>query len=103
MRYRKIPVEVEVRQFTDGADKAGAQELADWCDGEVVKALKIAGEQRYCIFIDTLEGSMRANPGDWIIKGVEGEFYPCRGDIFEQTYEKVETAPDGSTVYEEKA
>jgi hypothetical protein len=38
----------------------------------------------------TLEGTMDANPGDWIIKGVKGEFYPCKPDIFEQTYEKVE-------------
>jgi len=38
----------------------------------------------------TLEGTMDANPGDWIIKGVKGEFYPCKPDIFEATYEKVE-------------
>lgn len=39
--------------------------------------------------IKTLEGSMLAKPGDWIIRGVAGEFYPCKPDIFEQTYEKV--------------
>ena len=37
--------------------------------------------------IDTLEGRMRADPGDWIIQGVKGEFYPCKPDIFEATYE----------------
>lgn len=40
--------------------------------------------------IKTLEGDMRAEKGDWIIKGVNGEFYPCKPDIFEKTYEKVE-------------
>ena len=41
------------------------------------------------VLIDTLEGTMRANPGDWIIRGVKGEFYPCKSDIFEATYEAV--------------
>ena len=42
------------------------------------------------IFIQTLEGKMRADRGDWIIKGVNGEFYPCKPDIFEKTYEPVQ-------------
>jgi hypothetical protein len=41
------------------------------------------------VTIHTLEGDMKANHGDYIIKGVKGEFYPCRQDIFEQTYEEV--------------
>lgn len=44
------------------------------------------------VIIPTLEGDMCASIGDWIIKGVEGEFYPCKPDIFEKTYEPVETA-----------
>jgi len=40
--------------------------------------------------IHTLEGNMKADPGDWIITGVKGEQYPCKPDIFEQTYERVE-------------
>jgi len=39
------------------------------------------------VYIETLEGRMMATPGDWIIKGVNGEFYPCKPDIFEATYE----------------
>ena len=39
--------------------------------------------------IETLEGVMKANKGDWIIKGVKGELYPCKPDVFEMTYEKV--------------
>lgn len=42
------------------------------------------------MIIDTLEGAMVANVGDWIIKGVNGELYPCKPDIFEKTYEPVE-------------
>jgi hypothetical protein len=42
------------------------------------------------VTIATLEGAMHASPGDWIIKGVKGEFYPCKPDIFEATYEKVD-------------
>lgn len=41
-------------------------------------------------FIETLEGVMRANPGDWIITGVNGEKYPCKPDIFEKTYEPID-------------
>lgn len=40
--------------------------------------------------IETLEGTMKANKGDWIIKGVKGELYPCKPDVFEMTYEKVD-------------
>lgn len=45
------------------------------------------GDNPLWIEIDTLEGTMSANIGDWIIRGVQGEFYPCRDDIFAQTYE----------------
>ena len=41
------------------------------------------------IYIDTLEGKMKANKGDWIIKGVKGELYPCKPDIFLETYEYI--------------
>ena len=42
------------------------------------------------IFIETLEGTMKANNGDWIIRGVKGELYPCKPDVFDMTYKKVE-------------
>ena len=45
------------------------------------------------IFIETLEGVMKADVGDWIITGVNGEKYPCKPDIFEKTYEPVEVTP----------
>jgi hypothetical protein len=42
------------------------------------------------LHIETLEGILTASPGDWVIKGVNGEFYPCKPDVFEKTYEPVE-------------
>ncbi|KEH89135.1 sugar ABC transporter substrate-binding protein [Clostridium novyi A str. BKT29909] len=53
----------------------------------IVEAYKTDKE----VIIHTLEGDMKANVGDWIIKGVKGELYPCKPDIFEKTYESIET------------
>ena len=50
----------------------------------------LAGMHPNCLLIPTLEGDMLAQPGDWIIKGVQGEFYPCKPDIFAATYDLVE-------------
>ncbi|MEN6401641.1 MAG: hypothetical protein ABFD94_06825 [Armatimonadia bacterium] len=47
------------------------------------------------VYILTLEGPMRADPGDWIIRGVKGEFYPCKPDVFVATYEPVKESHDG--------
>jgi len=55
------------------------------------------------VLIDTLEGTMKAVPGDWIIKGVKGEFYPVAPDVFEQTYEPVVASSTGRTDEESKA
>ena len=79
MRYRKKPVEIEARHFVVGENP---HELAGWCGGRVV------GNER-SILIPTLEGTMRAESGDWIICGVKGEFYPFKPDIFDATYEAV--------------
>jgi hypothetical protein len=49
---------------------------------------------RYLV-VETPAGMVRASPGDWIIKGVKGEFYPCKPDIFEETYEAVEEDAEG--------
>jgi len=79
--YRKKPVEVEARQVGSSSWK----DLANWCEGQIIR-----DNGRYAfILIGTLEGNMRAEPGDWIIRGVHGEFYPCKPDIFEKTYEPV--------------
>jgi hypothetical protein len=90
--YRKKPVVIEAELFTPG-DAAGIA-LARWCGGEYFPA--IPSNVTPVIFIATMEGRMEARPGDWIIKGVQGEFYPIKNDIFEQTYEAVEPVEGGT-------
>ena len=75
MRYRKKPVVIEAWHNVEGATRP------DWLQGPHVA---FAGD---VVIISTLEGVQRANAGDWIIRGIKGELYPCRGDIFEATYE----------------
>lgn len=79
MRYRKKPVVIEARQYTRNGLKAEA--VAKWCSGE---------QTDDGLIIHTLEGDHLANYGDFIIQGIQGEFYPCKPDIFEATYEKVD-------------
>jgi hypothetical protein len=84
--YRKKPVVIEARQLV-ATDVAVMERIADWCGGRL-RGYKLPLEQRI-VQIDTLEGEMEASVGDWIIKGVKGEFYPCKPDIFAMTYEPV--------------
>ena len=76
--YRKKPVVVEAVQWT-GENHA---EMCEFIDPEVFEIIPRVG-----LVIHTLEGDHHANPGDYIIKGVNGEFYPCKPDIFAKTYE----------------
>lgn len=82
-KYRKKPVVIEARQFRFDSDW---EALAKWCGG----VLKPTTEKGPTIVIPTLEGDHEALLRDHIIKGIKGEFYPCKPDIFEATYEKVE-------------
>lgn len=82
MIVRKKPVEVEAYKLTQ--DNAGI--VSDWCKGLLVKR---ADNFEASIQIMTLEGVMTARCGDYIIKGVAGEFYPCAPAIFEKTYEVI--------------
>lgn len=88
MKYRKKPVVVEAVQW-DGSIEGpnGADAIEQW-SGKTACWADSNLETR--IFIKTLEGEMRADPGDWIIRGVKGEFYPCKPDIFAATYEVAE-------------
>ena len=85
-QFRKKPVVIEAIQFTGDNDSAVC--IAYWMDAGGVKTENIAGGG-LAMVIDTLEGPLNASPGDWIIKGVKGEFYPCKPDIFDATYEAV--------------
>ncbi len=81
-KYRKKPIVIEAMQFK-GAENWDS--VMDFCN-----AVLVSDVDHNRIHIDTLEGVMTASQGDYIIKGVQGEFYPCKPDIFEQTYEEVQ-------------
>ena len=89
-RFRKKPVEIEARRFVSYA-LICQDDLAKWCGGTLRGVQK--GPLNREIEIPTLEGDMRASWGDWIIRGVNGEFYPCKPDIFEKTYEVIPWTP----------
>jgi len=84
IRYRKKPIVVEAIRF----DGYNHRILLSWSDGAVVSA-KPHKVDYFMVQVETLEGTMDGVVGDWIIKGVKGEFYPCKPDIFEATYEKM--------------
>jgi hypothetical protein len=90
MRYRKKPVVVEAMHW-DGTTASIARICAwanDGAEKPNVSYLTAANvEGPFDVLCETLEGPLKASPGDWIIKGVKGEFYPCKPDIFEATYE----------------
>ena len=86
-KFRKKPVVIEAIQLSRKCadvvvDFIGKENINDYNLGEFA-------EDSCYIEIKTLEGNHYANEGDWIIKGIKGEFYPCKPDIFEQTYEEV--------------
>jgi hypothetical protein len=93
--YRKKPVVIEAMELT----KASAAAVQDWIISrggqvevmppQVMEAGGIAATHAFQV--KTLEGTLWAAYGDWIIRGVAGEFYPCRDDIFRATYDALET------------
>ena len=89
-RYRKKPVVVEAVRW-DGNNVDEVMKFIDFNSLPSV-GVHVPGVGHTpalgTLDIPTLEGTMTANPGDWIIKGVKGEYYPCKPDIFEATYEK---------------
>lgn len=94
-QYRKKPVIVEAVQL----DNINAPCVVRWI-GEDKAKMKLESDEAwklgkappiFSVTIRTLEGEMKAMPGDYIIKGVHGEFYPCKPDIFGKTYEATES------------
>jgi hypothetical protein len=88
-QYRKKPVVIEAIQINSQTE----HEIKEWSNGAVyaspvLEPCESNPSGKYWQ-INTLEGVMTADPGDYIIKGIKGEFYPCKPDIFEATYEKV--------------
>jgi len=83
-KYRKLPVVIEALKYEDTF--TFVLKIEDWVGSVTDPIWILPGE---CI-IRTLEGNMKVSEGDYIIKGIHGEFYPCKPDIFEKTYEEVE-------------
>ncbi|MBR0090200.1 MAG: hypothetical protein IJP92_00660 [Lachnospiraceae bacterium] len=96
MKYRKKPVEIEAFQYDgDLVSSDGRYYVPTWAETAYEKGTlyydSMAENEPPCeLFIQTPEGRFHVSVGDYIIKGVEGEIYPCKPDIFEQTYEAVE-------------
>jgi hypothetical protein len=119
MKFRKKPVEIEATQWfkngdhpedylyavpcikTEGCFSPEQQRSGDW-EGQIVRRFRhplVSADNKceHCArpmhvhgWIDTLEGGHIVCPGDWVITGIKGEHYPCKPDIFEQTYDKVD-------------
>ena len=99
MKFRKKPIVIDATQWFENNDHP--EDGESLTEGDVVRYYRrpdVMGERicqhcdktmHYHGWIDTLEGGHRVCPGDWIITGISGEFYPCKPDIFEQTYESV--------------
>lgn len=89
-KYRKKPVEVDALQFEGTV--LSANEILAWIGIRGADASRVHNNRPSDgLVVHTLEGDMLACPGDWVIRGVQGEFYPCKPDIFDATYEKVES------------
>ena len=86
--FRKKPVMIEARQVTI----ENAPGIEEWTSG-VAKRVAMRAPDSWWMWVRTLEGGHVAQPGDWIIQGVNGEFYPCKPDIFAKTYEPAARSP----------
>lgn len=88
-QFRKKPVVIEARQWLSA--QVDAHDLAEWAGADydewAAGPLTESGDDWGLLTIPTLEGDMTVAPGDFIIRGVQGEFYPCKPDIFEATYD----------------
>lgn len=86
MKYRRVPLVLEAHQLTkDSVSKIKEwtkQDLPWWANG--YSPTNITG-----VYLQTLEGTVQATFGDYIVKGIDGEFYPCKPDIFARIYEEV--------------
>lgn len=89
-RFRKKPVVIEASKLT----QENTTDVAMWCGGRIVREEKASDPTDVYLGLDipTLEGVMRANIGDWVVRGVQGEFYPVKPDIFRETYERAEVS-----------
>ncbi len=89
-KFTKKPVTITAVKFNGSSSHAN--QIESWVKGKTEEPKDGGIHTRDIVFleIETLEGVMTASPGDWIIKGIKGEFYPCKPDIFKATYELAE-------------
>jgi hypothetical protein len=98
--YRKKPVVIQAIQFM--GTPASANDVFDAFDIPNAKFVpNMSNLEEGTLLFPTLEGDHTGSAGDWIIKGIKGEFYPCKPDIFEATYES--EATDENAVKQERA
>lgn len=92
MKYRKKPVVIEAMLFktNNEPNDANLDEIVEWVNSHAKGVTSLARHDSTQIYIATIEGTMTAQVGDYIIRGVSNEFYPCKPDIFALTYEPVE-------------
>ena len=94
MKYRKKPIVIETFQYDgDLMNTNGNYYVPEWAvlsHKAGILFFDSIGKEPCELFVETLEGKMRVSVGDYVIQGVNGELYPCKPDIFEKTYEKVE-------------
>ena len=86
MKFRKKPVVIDAMRYYTNTEIADFYREFGWAESAMFPFQLHDGQ----ILIPTLEGTMTANQGDWIIRGVHNEFYPCKNEIFEKTYEPAE-------------
>lgn len=109
-KFRKKPVEIHAIQFT-GTGQSHV-DVEDWA-AELIRQGKAKHPRSegssafwgdcYGLYIDTLEGRMHAAPGDWVICGVQGEFYPCDDEVLNETYDRVNPLVDAAKATGEAA
>ncbi len=89
-KYRKKPVVIDAEQWNP--DKMLIQDILDELKIDSMEEAGVSwcAKHKECLLIKTLEGVMTVNPGDYILKGIQGEIYPCKPDIFKATYEPVD-------------
>ena len=88
MKYRKKPVVIEAVRL--GESPESLEQVVAFCASPSVFVDHDSENHSHLLSIHTLEGTMQARVGDWIIRGVKGELYPCKPDIFAATYDKVD-------------
>ena len=88
MKYRKKPVVIEAHIYEGSIESA--EKIIEWTNKGAWLSVDQKGPSLDKLYINTLEGVITAQKGDYVIKGIKGEFYPCKPYIFEQTYEKAE-------------